>query len=201
MSTQYAVFVEGLAMLDDLAEIPADIERKAVQAINKTARRARTAAKRAMKEQIAFPPSYVNDSRFMVSPARSGRLEAKVSARDRPTSLARFVTNMSGSAKESNRKFRRLGARIRVKPGATRVGRHVFAIPLRNGNIGLAVRTNGGPPSRAHKPKRLSDNVYLLYGPSVDQVFKSVRDDIDQDAGDYLEREFLRLMDLGDRVK
>jgi len=193
--------VEGLEALDDMAEISPEIERKAVQAINKTTRRTRTAASRQIREQIKLKASYLNqDDRLSMKFARAGKLEGRISGRDRPTSLARFVTNKTGSLRDTNRRFRRSGARIQVKPGATRVARKAFAIPLRGGNLGLAIRTKGGPPQRAYKPKRLSEDVYLLYGPSIDQVFKTVREDLEDEAADYMEFEFNRLLDLGGKV-
>lgn len=201
MSARYAVFIEGLEALDDLVDISPEIERKAIQAINKTTRRTRTEASRQIRNQIRLKASYLNqEDRLSMKFARAGKLEGRISGRDRPTSLARFVTNKSGSVRDMNRRFRRSGARIQVKPGATRVARKAFAVPLRGGNVGLAIRTKGGPPQRAYKPKKLSDNVYLLYGPSIDQVFSTVREDLEDDAAEFLEYEFNRLLDLGGKV-
>lgn len=42
-------------------------------------------------------------------------------------------------------------------------------------NTGLAVRLRPGESLRASRAaRRLDNNVYLLYGPSVDQIFRSV---------------------------
>ena len=69
-----------------------------------------------------------------------------------------------------------------------------FLMNLRSGNLGLAVRL--APGERIDNKRRMvqmSNGLYLLYGPSVDQVFRSVAEDVSADAGDFLEQEFLRL--------
>lgn len=201
MTETFAVMIEGLSFLDDLDEIPSELETKAVQAINKTARRARTESSRRIRRQVGFKASYLNQERLGVRPAYRGKLEARVSARGNPTSLARFVTNMAGDPRASNKKFRKHGVRFAVKPGGAKhvsaEQNRMFAIPLRNGNLGLAIRTSGGKPRAAYRPKQIAPNVFLLYGPSVDQVFRTVREDIEDESAEYLEYEFNRLLDLG----
>jgi hypothetical protein len=39
---------------------------------------------------------------------------------------------------------------------------------------------------------KLADNVYLLYGPSVDQVFRLVADDRADDLAEMVENQFYR---------
>lgn len=43
---------------------------------------------------------------------------------------------------------------------------------------------------------KLGKGLYLLYGPSVDQVFRDVAKEISPDTADFLEAEFLRLVSL-----
>lgn len=200
MSSRYAVFVDGLDLLDDLDTVPSDVNRLARMAINKTVRYARRRGSEEIRKQVAFPARYLtSDDRLETRFATGAHLAGRVVARDRPTSLARFVRNAAGSAAATNKRWRSnrsAGARLQVKPGATRVVRRAFAIKLKNNNMGLAIRTNGGPPRAAYKPKALSPNVWLVYGPSVAQVFDTVRDDISDESGDALEVEFMRLLDL-----
>lgn len=195
MSAQhYAFVVEGLSSLAGIEDIPADIERAAVRAINKTVPWTRTRSAREIRRQTAFPARYLSgeDGRLEITErARAGSLEGRITARQRATSLARFVTGRT----------RRRGIRVTVKPGSARYIRRGFLIPLRGAggdlnNTGLAIRTDGSAPKGAYKPKRLFDNVWLVYGPSVDQVFRQVREDVSEDAADYLEVEFNRLLDL-----
>lgn len=204
MSANYAVFVEGIDALNDFDEIPKDIARTARMAINKTVRFARTRGSEEIRKQVAFPARYLtSEDRLQTFFATGASLRGRVSVRERPTSLARFVRNAAGSARDTNKKWRgsrSRGAQVQVKPGATRTIRRAFAVNLKNNNLGLAIRTDGGPPDRAYKPKMLSPGVWLVYGPSVAQVFDTVRGDISDEAGDKLQAEFMRLMDLGGAV-
>ena len=66
-------------------------------------------------------------------------------------------------------------------------------VRLRNGNIGLAVRLKDGElPINTHSEVMLADNVWLLYGPSVDQVLSGVADDVAPGIQRSLSKQFLR---------
>jgi len=190
-----AVFIEGLESEADLDKD--SVRRAASQAINKTADRARVASAKEIRRQVAFPQGYLEgaNSRLTVSQrATVDRLEGVVSGRHRPTSLARFVKTGAVGQRGS--------IRVTVKPGTSRPIGRAFLIPLRSGtepggNLGLAMRVpKGSVPDRAFKPTKLAEGLYLLYGPSVDQVFQTVRSDVSPDAAAFLEREFSRLLEL-----
>lgn len=195
MADAYAVFVEGLGALRDVDQLKSDIELAAVRAINRTADHSRTLAAREIREQVAFPPAYLSPSggRLTVSQkARRGDLEARVRGRHRPTSLARFATSVT-----------KKGATIQVKPGVARFMPRAFLVRLNQGagrtdtknNKGLAIRLKPGETLRNKiKAIRLANGLYLLYGPSIDQVFRTVSEDISDDSAEFLENEFLRLV-------
>lgn len=190
---QYAFFVEGLDAIKDIESLDDSIKMAAVRAINRTADRTRTAASREMLAQINWPASYLNSpGRFQViDRAKRNHLEATIRGRRTPTSLARFVKS-SGRGKQTI---------VEVTPGhAKRIGggniKSSFLLGLNNANTGLAVRTTGGPPTGAYKPRRITENLWLIYGPSVDQVFRSVREDVAPEAEEFLEGEFLRLLSV-----
>ena len=188
-----------------------------VRALNTTATRARTKMDRAIREQVNFPASYLRPSQGRLTvkqKATTSRLEATIEGRDRPTMLARFLPpgqRVVGGARSGSklRNKRAQALRVTVKPGSTRTLKKAFVVALRGAegvpNIGLAVRTTGGPPSKAYRPTQLKSfgpNVWLLYGPSVNQVLWSVRnqggvyEQVSDDVLKDLETEFLRLMDL-----
>jgi hypothetical protein len=204
MAGNYAVIVEGLRELREVEHLRDEILFNAVRAINRTADTGRTQAARQILQQINFPASYLNPAqkRLWVSRrAQRGTLEARITARARPTSLARFV---SGNAAGGQ------GLRVEVKPGSTRFLRRAFLVKLRAGsagidtkfNMGLAVRLQPGDDLRNKKSVvKMARGLYLLYGPSVDQVFldnsgDGVASDIAPDLADKLAEEFLRLMEL-----
>lgn len=185
MADEYAILVEGLSDLDDLQNLPRDIARWASMAVNKTADTFRKRSQDDMMQEVAFSASYLRQRLTVSKKANRDSLEAVISGRDRPTSLARFVTRG---------KLRQQGVDLTVQPGKGISLDRAFLIQLKNGNRGLAVRLPAGQTLRnSRKAKKLANNLYLLYGPSVDQVFKGVAGDEAPKALAYLEREFIRL--------
>lgn len=156
-----------------------------------------TRYKKAMKTQIAFPAGYLDDvERFgQTGFATPTRLETRIGARQRPTSLARFASGgVIGKA----------GATVRVKAGRSVHLKKAFMVRLRAGsvlddtsfNVGLAVRIAPGQRIRNKRDTshmvHLAPNVVLLYAPSVDQVFKSVAETETPAVLDMMGNEFFR---------
>lgn len=193
----YAVAVEGLDQLKDFENLSETIVTSARQAINRSLDRTRTRSARLIAMQVNFSARYLSQSegRLKVSRKASGRhLEGAIVGRHRPTSLARFAR---GGA------VNKAGVTVEVKPGSARFMKRAFLIKLRRGtgdietqhNMGLAIRLRTGETIKNKRQMvKLSGNLYLLYGPSVDQVFNKVRDEVAPEAFDFLESEFLRLM-------
>ena len=198
--SSYVVAVEGLDIaLDDLSQAAPNVRKAASMAINGALRRARTKSDREIRNQVNFPGNYLNPStgRLVVSEtSRPERLEGMVTARQRPTSLARFV---KGTPRRGQ------PVRLEVTPGRSTTIPNAFLIPLRAGaadietkaNLGLAIRLGPGERlSNKRRFKRIASGLYLLYGPSVDQVFRSVGAEQSEPTADFLESEFLRLLDI-----
>lgn len=193
----FAILVQSSA-IDALGELTPKIRRNMVRAVNKTVERARPAAAAEIRQQVAFSARYLSGAQgrlAITQRASESDPTAVLTGRRRPTSLARFATNA--------RRSRVPGARVTVQPGLSRFLPRAFFIPLRSGadgsnnNLGLAIRLPAGTrPSRAYKPQLIGTNLWLLYGPSVDQVFDDVAAEMVPESSDFLEREFLRLMDL-----
>lgn len=182
-------------------EVTANTITALMRAMNDTASRSRTMSARAAREQVNFPASYLSPSAkrlWVKTKARRNALMTVIEGRGDPTSLARFTKQkpLSGGARHKGGKIN-----VTVKPGQTKAIPRAFLLRLRNGNIGLAVRTEGEPPKGAWKPRSLGRNLWLLYGPSVDQVLSSVKngngvyDDITPETLAYLEKEFFRQME------
>jgi hypothetical protein len=201
----YVVAIEGLNVAQDIAALPQNITAAARAAINKTADHARTAGARAIREQVNFPASYLAPSggRLSVTKYASGEdLQAVITGRARPTSLAQFVVG-------NPTPFGKGGVSVQVKPGATQILPKAFVIKLRAGaesidtkfNLGLAIRLRPGETihNKRIMIQKMKDGLYLLYGPAVSQVFRTVSSDIAPAESAYLEAEFLRLLNLGGR--
>lgn len=187
-------------------------------ALNNAAKWTRTRMDREIRKQINYPASYLRPStgNLVVSDyATAADLRVSISGRVRATSLARFAakgTPTAGGNYKSMTKAqrkRREAVRVTVNPGNTRTIQNAFLVKLRGaqdaGNIGLAIKTDGGPPKKAYFPtplKAFGPNVYLVYGPSVNQMLWSVRnqggiiEQVDEEALQRVEDEFIRLMDV-----
>lgn len=166
-------------------------------ALNDTARgTAMKAARRDITAQVAFPEGYLDDgTRLSVTQfATPTRLEARITGRDRPTSLARFAPPGTPVATKGRQQPNR-GITVTVKPGQPKRFASGFLIGLKNGNVGFAIRLRPGETVRSvhqFQPIQLWPGVFLLYGPSVNQVFQSVAEDISPEVTSELETEFRR---------
>jgi len=198
--------LEGIQSLQKyFRDFPEVSARAARDTVNKTAAFGYADSSRFMREQINFDQNYigsfVNGNRLIATQkATTAKPVAVIEARQRPVSLARYAA--------SRDVFGKAGVRVKVRGarGGAKMLKSGFLVKLRKGkariedgyNIGLVVRMPKGVPLAnkykfAGKPYSDTDpDLYLLYGPSVDQVFKSVRDQVAPRALDYMTREFLR---------
>ena len=176
--------IEGLEQLYGLAKeigkTPQEISRAASRAVNRATTKGRTTAQRQMEAEVAFPSGYLNAGAGRLAVTRQSspsNLEAVITGRGRSTSLARFSRGSAGPGQN--------GVVVQVATGKTQRLKRAFLIRLKAGrsetrsNLGLAVRLPvGRRPSGAYKPKELGvgSGLWLLYGPSVDQVLKSMVD-------------------------
>lgn len=206
MSREWAVFVEGMAT-DLLADLDPDkIARARSMAVNTVARDGRAMLARDVREQIALPARYVSEGEkrlYIPQKASPGRPEAVIRAAGRATSLARYAKNPAVTTSKE-------GVMVEIQPGKARMMRKAFFMRLPQGttltdtvyNLGLAVRLKPGESLRNKASAiRMANGLYLLYGPSVDQVFRAadgsgIATDRAPILADKLEREFLRIMDL-----
>lgn len=153
--------------------------------------------RRMMEEQVNYPAGYLDDNRFAVKQfATPTQLVGQVAGRGRATSLARFATAGQGVP---GRKWTPVDT-VEVRPGNPRPGNRMYLIPLRagttmGGNIGLAIRLRKGEKLqniREFQPIEIYPDTYILYGPSVDQIFQSIAMDLEPKIVAALKDEFYR---------
>lgn len=180
--------------------LPAVATKAAQLAINDVARRGGLKLIRnEILDQVSFPRDYLTGDRLAITQfATSTKLEAVITARKRATSLARFAPGQSLGSKA------RLGVRVAVGTGKSTVLRKAWLVRLRRGasltednyNIGLAVRVRPGETIKnkkgTHQSWLVPNSVALLYGPSVDQVFREVSGDVAAPIGSLVTDEFFR---------
>lgn len=175
-------------------QLPDIAEQAMAIAINQVVDRDGLAVlRRDMREQVDFPAGYLETRMRAVRKAARGSLEGVIRGRDRATSLARFA---QGQTFSNTRKQKGLPGRkiqLHVKSGQSRVLQGAFLMQLKNGNTGLAVRLKPGQSLRhSHAAVSLGNNLFLLYGPSVDQVFEGVAEDRSADIANMVSKQFLR---------
>jgi hypothetical protein len=199
---------EGLPELARFMEISPKIATRAARiAVNQTAeRKGLKLARDAMLTQVAFPRGYFNEAdrsgqkRFgLAYRATDTRLTAGIVGRQEATSLSRF-SRQRGAFTRGTRRRGSPPVQVAINPGQTRTLGRAFFINLNSGNIGLGIRLkNGETLTNTTGAKIITKGplagVALLYGPSVDQVFRSVAVDISPPLLDALSIEFLRQFD------
>ena len=182
-----------------LSRAPEVTRQAATLALNKGIRRARTEGSKEIRRQVNLTKTYV-DERLQISKfASPNSLVAIVAGRVRGTSLRRF------GARQSSRKGRRSGVIVGIKRGRRVKMRRAFFIKLKGGgvdgfNAGIAIRLKGGEPFEGRKKQfdKSDSGLYLLYGPSVDQVWTTAKDDIFpgilEETNAEFHRQFARLI-------
>lgn len=179
----------GLKDFDRLLQrMGGNVVTAARQSVNEAAVFARRVGSREIRDQINFKAGYLDgrgnaNARLAVTrQARDADLEAVVTGRDRPTSLARFRV---GAFIPRGRGARKRAVRVRVSAsGGPKTIRDAFYIRLRQGaaavtddqyNEGIAIRLKPGERiSNKRAMSSIGGGLYVLYGPSVGQVYRTV---------------------------
>lgn len=186
------------AAIARVARLPGDVDEAARLAVNDSARLAQRLGSKQILDEINYPRSYLRgeNSRLAVTRyARGNDLEAEVRGRDRPTSLARFAQGAIrfGRNQAVRVKVATGGASKRLKRGFFMKLRRGASFDGENANVGIAVRVGKGETLRhSSAAQDIGNGVFLLYGPSVDQAFQGVAQDIVDPVSDNLENEFIR---------
>lgn len=188
------VDIKGIGSLDGFFRgVNQAAERAETLAVSNASRWARSEASRQIRSQVNFTVSYLNDAGRLERVFKSGGKEATITGRHRATSLANPVFNRTQPFFGRPKKGSKIRVRV-AKRGPGHTFTNAFFLPLKNSNVGLAVRTpDGRPPSAGAKPI-FGGSAHLLYGPSVGQVAFDVFPDIAPDVGERLSNEFLRQM-------
>jgi len=163
------------AAQERLAHIKNGAARALSRALNKTASKARTVSSTEIRKQINLTAAVVRE-KLTIRKATVGVLSAGLRTEKRGLLLYHFVTNL-GNAQTGRPRTK---IRVQVKPGNTVVLGGAFYVRTLNSNLLTpAIRTGAG-----RYP------IKVLHGPSVSQVFTSVKDDIAPDMNDVLAANF-----------
>lgn len=198
--TVQAIEAIGLDQFDAIFKDLGDKADKAARmAINDTAVFARRIGAEEIASRVNFTKQYLTGGahpRLAISRrATDANLEAVVTGRDRPTSLARFTSRSPSFGRQGSSpplQVARKGSSAPVKGS--------FFVKLRAGsadsgqfNVGLAVRLKPGEriPGKT-KMAPTKSGLYLLYGPSVGQLYRTVSVESEPQVANHLVDEFVR---------
>lgn len=196
MTINYSVEVDKSAIAEaiDLFEFVGGNSKDALRiAINKTLPKMRTASSREIRKQVRLSASYVNE-RLTVRRATVVRLSGAISAPVRGLLLSRFSTDAS-IASDGVGWIRpplvpRAGIKVKVKPDGPakpvlpQNGNKPFYIVLNGGqNVGIAIRQGAS-----------RKGIDVLSGPSLGQVFNTVRNDVRPQAAAELQAQLVDAM-------
>lgn len=167
-----------------------------------------------MYYDVNFPKGYISGDRLSVGRfSTETSLEATIVGRKVATSLARFQEGgvigggqflPGGKSRAVNR-----GVTVQVRnAGAKLLLKKAFLVRLKKGasldednyNVGLAIRVKEGDEIfgkySEHRSWLIPGRVALLYGPSVDQVFRDVADRASTPLAQLVADEFYRQIDV-----
>lgn len=158
------------------------------RALNRTASKAKTLASREIRNQVNLTAAYVREN--LKGPANgwafkatAGRLSAKLSTPKRGVLLRNFVTNAIPSSPGTPP----IPIRVKVKAGGpTEVLKSGFYIRTKNSHVITPAVSNEVLRQFGMKQKLDSGAFTVLHGPSLSQVFTTVKDDISGGLGDLL---------------
>lgn len=176
-----------------LEKYPAVAKQAALLAVSDTAQWARTYVKRTASLAVRLPPEVMSGGKFTVKVDRKA-MSATVSASKNVMGLSRFVTSeRKAGAKYPSTKIK-IGGGVKQwgHPGV-KGGDYAFLIPTPNGadGVALALRTKT-PPRNTRAARKIGRDLYLLYGPSLDQIFGRYMPTLVPRVETYLQAEFAR---------
>ncbi|WP_018869508.1 phage tail protein [Thioalkalivibrio sp. ALgr3] len=177
-------------------------ENAQYRAVNRVASKTRTKASKRIREDVRLKAGYINQHLKVSRKARRDDPRATITARKRPTRLARFgakqlTRRAPGAAGDplrgigAGRKAGGVAVNVSRNTGRARMPR-AFLIPLsttrgnvfggqqteRTGHMGVFVRDG--------------NRIRQLYGPSVDQLFRRLRGEIHGDVSADLQTQYQR---------
>lgn len=161
-------------------------------AINKTSPKIRTAASAAIRTQVRLPAAYVKE-RMIIRKASRKNLTGAITTPSRGLLLSRFSTDplIAGDKVGWIRPplIPTGGIKIKIKPSGGTSGapgldgnRPFYMLLNKGANVGIVARIGSGR------------SVKVFAGPSLSQVFSTVRSDVMPEAGEELTSQLLDAM-------
>lgn len=178
-----------------LERYPQQARKAASMAVNDTAAWSKTQARILMQSQILLPRETLENARFGVRQSATGaNPEAVVSASNNPLGLSRFVVSpkVPGAAYPKTR-IKVGGRTIQWGQEGQKGGSYAFLLQTPNGADGVALALRTTTPLRnSRAARKIGRNLYILSGPSVNQMFARIAPELVPRIEERLQGEFAR---------
>lgn len=153
-----------------LRATPAAARRAAVISVNDTTRWLAPHLRREMLAQVALPRDAISAERYGIrGMATPGRLEARISASNRPLGLVRFATTTPARGVRN--------IKVRIRPGGSeRTLPKAFFLPTPGaiGHFALAVRSPNGSLSGSRRARKVpGTNIFVMSSLSPNQLLRT----------------------------
>lgn len=158
------------------------------RALNKTAAKAKTEASKAIRSQVRLSASYVKEkingpADGFEFKATSNKLTAKISTPKRGVRLDNFLTSLAPY--RAGRPTDPIKVKVKPTDSPVKIS-SAFWVPAKNSGGYLIVVRNEVLRQQGMKIKLAPAGYTVLSGPSISQVFNTVRDDISISLSEYL---------------
>lgn len=163
--------IQGLATF--VARTPEVAAEAAKLAVGDAAEWGRNLSKREMVSAVNLPADALAGRRFRISQRpTTANPEAVISADNNPLGLSRFVVGAKAPGTAHPQVRIKVGGATRSFSSPESRGTYSFLIPTPGGanGVGLAIRTKG-PLKNSSAARKIGRDLYLLSGPSVNQMF------------------------------
>lgn len=163
--------IQGLATF--VARTPEVAAEAAKLAVGDAAEWGRNLSKREMVSAVNLPAGALAGRRFRISQRpTTANPEAVISADNNPLGLSRFVVGQKAKGSAHPKVRILVGGATKSFSDPDTKGSYSFLIPTPNGadGVGLAIRTKG-PLKNSSAARKIGRDLYLLSGPSVNQMF------------------------------
>ena len=184
--------IQGLATF--VARTPEVAAEAAKLAVGDAAEWGRNLSKREMVSAVNLPADALAGRRFRISQRpTTANPEAVISADNNPLGLSRFVVSQKARGAAHPKVRILVGGATKSFSDPDIKGSYSFLIPTPGGadGVGLALRTKA-PLRNSRAARKIGRDLYLLSGPSVNQMFGQLMPTIVPRVEAKLQTEFAR---------
>lgn len=174
------------------SELPANLRAALIRSINNVVPTAYDLGVEKITSQVALTKTYVKSRLYVSQKASNTDPMAVISGRVRSTQLRRYSGTQLFAPAKLPGKRRLAGTSVKVKAGGSpKTLNHAWIIKLKYGEqdakmgltMGIAQRTGSG-----------RNDYRILYGPSVDQVWRDAKEEIRPEVEQLLADEWRKQM-------